>query len=253
MKRVLVIDSGVGGLNVLRELQKRCGCQNYLYFADSEYFPYGVKSKAEVQARVHKILSAFSDVVGMCVLACNTASSVFDEKCRAEYAFPIVDVIEPTVKDAAALTNTKHVVVLSTELTASCGVYERLFALNGIQARSVACPKLVTLAENRQPLKACEGVLFDVVKEVLQDDQSDVVVLGCTHFDWFIDKLRNEVGDSRHVVSSALSAAKQCQVLLQSVCPTTSNGGGTIYLTSSKKHTVYKFSQHDVPFKLFSI
>ena len=166
MKQVLVLDSGVGGLNLLRGLQRLCPYADYLYFADGEYFPYGNKSKAEVRERVRKILDTFADSVGLCVLACNTASSVFDDGCRALFDFPVVDVIVPTVAQVALQTNTKHVTVLSTELTAQCGVYVGAFAERGITAHSVACPNLVTLAESFVEPTSATDEIADALADV---------------------------------------------------------------------------------------
>ena len=75
MKQVLVLDSGVGGLNVLRGLQRLCPYADYLYFADGEYFPYGNKSKAEVRERVRRILDTFADSVGLTTVAVRCLTS----------------------------------------------------------------------------------------------------------------------------------------------------------------------------------
>ena len=252
VKQVLVLDSGVGGLNVLRGLQRLCPQVDYLYFADGEYFPYGNKSKAEVRERVRKILDTFADSVGLCVLACNTASSVFDDGCRALFDFPVVDVIAPTVAKASLLTNTKHVTVLSTELTAQCGVYVGAFAERGITAHSVACPNLVTLAESFVEPTSATDEIADALADVKRTD-SDVVVLGCTHFDWFAEQIQAVVGQDCHVVSSSLCAAEYCQALLEKQSFSPSHQGWTTYLTSSKKHTVSCFCGHDMLFRSFYI
>ena len=93
--QILVVDSGLGGLNVLRLLQKSMPHRNFIYFADEAYCPYGEKSTECVKTRVVKIVDVFKHVACATVLACNTASVCAGDELRQAYA-PLFDVVLPT-------------------------------------------------------------------------------------------------------------------------------------------------------------
>ena len=110
----------------------------------------------------------------------------------------------------------------------------------------------VTLAESFVEPTSATDEIADALADVKRTD-SDVVVLGCTHFDWFAEQIQAVVGQDCHVVSSSLCAAEYCQALLEKQSLSPSHQGWTTYLTSSKKHTVCNFSQHDMLFRSFYI
>jgi glutamate racemase len=180
-----IFDSGVGGLTVVKELLRRHPEASFEYLGDTARSPYGTKG-GETIIRYALEDAAFLVARGASaiIVACNTVSAHALDALRSAYpALPIIDVIEPAVRVAAA-SSRGRVGVIGTRATISSGVYEsKLRAIRPeIEVVSVACPLFVPLVE--------EGWLDDpVTKEIaarylapLKDRGIDTLVLGCTHY-----------------------------------------------------------------------
>ena len=177
-----VIDSGVGGLTVLRQLQRDFPDCNYVYLADSAYCPYGVKQPHEIQRRVETLINALQDNgVIAAVIACNTAS-VFADVFRAKFNIPIYDVIAPTCKYVASVTRIKRVALLATDATVNSGVYQRELATRDIAVKAFRCSSFVPFVEgNNIDTSECSNVVASTLSS-LKNCDVDTVILGCTHF-----------------------------------------------------------------------
>lgn len=183
------LDSGVGGLSVLREALALMPNENYLYYADTDNTPYGTKTKEEVKKLVFNAVEFLtSKKIKALVIACNTATSASVEDLRRKYDFPIIG-MEPAVKPAVAksLNGGKRVLVLSTALTLKEEKFQNLVTRvdPGHIVDGLAAPRLVEFAER---------LIFDgpevesYFRELLPWDRIDsygTMVLGCTHFPFF--------------------------------------------------------------------
>ncbi|MCB1412963.1 MAG: aspartate/glutamate racemase family protein, partial [Xanthobacteraceae bacterium] len=112
---ILVFDSGLGGLTVLREIVRAQPEVRDVYVADDAFFPYGQHSEAELIARVVPLMG---DLIAahrpdLVVIACNTASTLVLSHLRAAYQVPFVGTV-PAIKPACARSKTKRVSVLGT-------------------------------------------------------------------------------------------------------------------------------------------
>ena len=177
-----VIDSGVGGLTVLKNLQELCPECDFVYLADSEYCPYGTKPFDQIFTRVFSLVEYLqSRGAEAIVLACNTAS-IFASSLRAKFSLPIYDVIAPTCKLVAATTQTKRVALLATNATVKSGAYSAYLNDCGITVVSFKCSSFVPFVEqNLLDTTECE----EAVRAALHDlpyCNVDSVILGCTHF-----------------------------------------------------------------------
>lgn len=189
MTRILVFDSGVGGLSILSEISRVLPEASFVYVADTAFFPYGTKPEAVLIERVPSVLTEaireFRPDIG--VVACNSASTVALEAIRARVDIPIVGTV-PAVKPAASLSRSKVIGLLATP-----GTIERDYTDDLIKEFALGCrvirhgsSELVALAEN----KIIEGAvshadLHAATQDMfLQDpnEEIDVVVLACTHF-----------------------------------------------------------------------
>jgi glutamate racemase len=189
VQRILVFDSGIGGLSVLSEIQKKRPYDHYIYLADNAAFPYGQLSETVLVARVSDVIGrailAFKpDVV---VIACNTASTLVLPTLRSLFDVPFVGTV-PAIKPAALTSRTKYISVLAT-----LGTVARDYTHGLIRTYAADChvtlvgsQKLATLAERDiaglspsdddiwREMEACfvhEGLL-----------KTDTIVLGCTHY-----------------------------------------------------------------------
>src|SRR5262245_50651678 len=118
VKRVLVFDSGVGGLSVFDAIAASGKALELDYAADNAWLPYGLKSDAELRARVPALLAALAGQWSpdLIVVACNTASTIALDAVRAAVSVPVVGVVPP-IKPAAALTRAGVIGLLATPAT----------------------------------------------------------------------------------------------------------------------------------------
>jgi glutamate racemase len=194
--RLLFLDSGLGGLTVLRSARAAVPEAQVLFIADDAGFPYGSKSEDALVFRLAGLVEgAVSDFKPDCiVLACNTASTVALQALRAAFPIPIVGTV-PAIKPAAALTASGLVSVLATPGTVAReytrGLIERFGG--GARFTLVGAPRLAALAEEA----ACGAVVEDaaIVEEIapcfVEEGglRTDVIVLGCTHYPLLLDRL----------------------------------------------------------------
>lgn len=182
---IAVLDSGVGGVSVLRELCAVMPNENYIYFGDSANAPYGTKSKAEVLDITERNLDRLMDLgIKALVIACNTATSAAAKVLREKHSDLIIIGIEPAIKPAAVMLNNPRVLVMATPLTLKeekfCALVERFSDKEEIIP--LPCPGLVELIESgdiggRAVKEYLSSLLAPYTREKI-----DAVVLGCTHY-----------------------------------------------------------------------
>ena len=147
---ILVFDSGLGGLTVLREIVRARPDAHYIYVADDAFFPYGHHSEEQIIARVVPLIGELisSHAPDLVVIACNTASTLVMSHLRGEYSVPFVGTV-PAIKPACAASKTKRVSVLGTKGTVKREYTRRLihdFA-QGCEVTLVGSAELASLAE----------------------------------------------------------------------------------------------------------
>jgi glutamate racemase len=210
--KIGVFDSGVGGLTVLKELVPKAPHAEYLYFGDTARLPYGSKS-AETVARYTISACKFLRQHGaeMMVIACNTATSLALPEITKAMDVPVIGVVEPGADAAAKLSKTKNVAVIATAGTVGSHAYKRALAARGIEAHEQACPLFVPLVEEGwvdHPVT--EQVAHIYMDEVFRNGSkdTDVLVLGCTHYPLLRPLLRRVVPNQVEIVDSAESTAE---------------------------------------------
>jgi glutamate racemase len=188
-KPLLIFDSGIGGLSVLRPIRALLPNAPIVYVADSAGYPYGTKSAAEIEARVPALLGRLAERFDpqLVVIACNTASTIALDAVRAALDLPIVGTV-PAIKPAAALSRTRAIGVLGTEATVRQPYVDRLaaeFAADCLVVRHGSA-ELVDLAEAKLRGEPVEPASFVPILDALYGrpggDRVDTVVLACTHF-----------------------------------------------------------------------
>ena len=195
--KILIFDSGVGGLTVYREVAAARPDATYVYVADDAGFPYGNQPEAALIARV-------IDVVGkaiaehkpdLVVVACNTASTLALAELRARFAVPFVGTV-PAIKPACAQSTSKRVAVLGTQATVGREYTRALIRefASGCDVVLVGSPRLAGYAEAE--LAGAPVADADIAAEIApcfvdQDARrTDTVVLACTHYPLLIARFR---------------------------------------------------------------
>lgn len=188
------MDSGLGGLSVLKEAMKIMPYEDFIYFGDSKNAPYGTKSQEEIRELTFKVVEYLLDrgIKGLAV-ACNTATSAAVRILRQELPeLPIVG-IEPAVKPAVEKSQGGRVLVLATPMTIAQEKYQALINKYREQANiiSIPCAGLMEFVE-KGILKGreLESYFKEKIGPFIEKD-TETMVLGCTHYPFLKEELNN--------------------------------------------------------------
>jgi glutamate racemase len=205
-----IFDSGVGGLTVARAILDQLPGERLRYVGDTANAPYGPLPLAEIRRRTLELTDALvAEGVKALVIACNTASAACLRDARERYGVPVVEVVVPAVRRAAATTRNGRVGVIGTTATIGSRAYDDAFAAApNVTLTTVACPRFVDFIERgitsgRQILGLAQGYL-----DPLQQADIDTLILGCTHYPLLTGVLQIAMGDQVTLVSSAEETAK---------------------------------------------
>lgn len=215
--RILVFDSGVGGLSVARCIHETLPGAELVYLADNAGFPYGDQPEPVVIERCTTLIRRALEEIpcDVVVVACNTASTVVLPRLRALIDVPVVGVV-PAIKPAAGQTANRRIGVLATPATVRRPYLDRLideFA-GDCQVVRVGHPALVRWAEQLvRGIPVPEAELQEVLAP-LKRSGVDTVVLGCTHYPLLLDALKTALPEVLHWVDSGDAIARRVQFLL---------------------------------------
>ncbi len=191
-----IFDSGVGGITVLKEIQKELPNEDYIYLGDTENFPYGEKSQDEiVKLAIKNVEYLIKKDVKIIVIACGTATSQAIESLHLKFDIPIVGIIEPTIQYVKK-QKYKEIGVIATEGTIRNGAWEKKLKENipNINVISRACPMLATIAEEgRATGEEGRNAIREYMK-TFKEKRIDKIILGCTHFPIYEQVIRKELG-----------------------------------------------------------
>jgi glutamate racemase len=194
--RVLVFDSGMGGLTVAGALRASTPGAELIYVADDAVFPYGALDDEPLVARAAAVIRHFAarERADLVVVACSTASTLVLPVLRAELAIPVVGTV-PAIKPAVAASKSGVIAVLATAGTIRRAYTAELvqrFA-EGCQVRLVGAPRLAGFAERiLRGEEVADALLQDEIAPCFAEAggrRTDVVVLACTHFPLLRERL----------------------------------------------------------------
>jgi len=216
---IVVLDSGLGGLTVVRSLRGVLAQEDILYFGDTARVPYGSKSAATVTTFVRQIIAYLQPYNPKhIVIACNTATALAMQTIRQELPhLSISGVIEPGARaavEAAGEQLRPLIGVIGTEATIRSGAYEKAILRRRQYARVIcrATPLLVPIIEEGRPTD--DPVVSLAVRQYLKpliEQQINVLVLGCTHYPIYKELIAQAVGPSVAVIDSADKCAEDVQ------------------------------------------
>jgi glutamate racemase len=213
-----MFDSGVGGLTVARAVIDLLPHEDLLYFGDTAHLPYGPRPPEEIKKFSLEIMDALiAEDVKLLVIACNAASSTALDDARARYSVPIVSVIEPGVRAAAAATRSGRVGLIGTVATIASRAYERAMnaSRSDVELFAQACPAFVDFVErgdttSPELLRTAQRYLAPLVEAGV-----DTLILGCTHYPLLSGLIQYVVGEDVVLVSSAQETAKEVYAQLR--------------------------------------
>ncbi|MEM7327265.1 MAG: glutamate racemase [Pseudomonadota bacterium] len=236
--KVLVFDSGMGGLTVAREIQALAPTLAVDYAADSGFFPYGDKSDQSLRDRLPEVAKALCQVArpDVFVIACNTASTLALQDVRAALDIPVVGTV-PAIKPAAQMTRTGTVGLLATPGTVRRAytadlIDEFAAGVNVILHGSIALVRMAEQVASGHPVplesfRIAQSPLF----ESAGGDQIDTVILACTHFPLIRGELAATVPHAVNFIDSGEAIARQTLRVLADAKGGRKNGGN-VWVTS---------------------
>lgn len=175
--KIAVIDSGLGGLDILNKLLNKYPHNEYIYLCDNLNCPYGVKKKDEVNELIIKILDYLESInINLLVVACNTISTFIDN-IRQNYSYPIYTILDYNAKILNERYKYKKVSIIATALTIRSEAY--FYKTNDIDIQFVNGSYLTKLIEDND-IEKIEKEIKTLIKQC--DKDSDAILLGCTHY-----------------------------------------------------------------------
>jgi glutamate racemase len=232
-----VFDSGVGGLTVLKELAAALPSERFVYLGDTARVPYGGKSAETVTRYSLEIANHLirRHDIKLLVVACNTASSLALPTMRKIYRIPVVGMVDPCVRRAAALARKADIGVIGTTGTVRSGAYEEAIrtAIPAARVRAIPCPLLVSLAEEGWTDNAITRAVVAEYLSPFRASVPDALILGCTHYPVLKGAIREYLGEGAVLIDSGEEAARVVDILLSEtgVRRTGGPGGAEILVT----------------------
>ncbi len=242
--RILLFDSGMGGLTVARAVRDTLPEAHLIYAADNAAFPYGAWEENALVARIVEVVGKLIDRVkpDIAVIACNTASTLALAALREAYSIPFVGTV-PAIKPAAAMTRSNIIGVLATP-----GTVSREYTHSLIHTYAFHCQvflhgarRLAELAE--QKLKGQEPDMEEIRAEITPvfrtrgGKRTDVVVLGCTHYPLLVGEIEKVAPWPVTYLDPAPAIARRVSDVLRTAGAEVSGdvpAHGTVILTSAK-------------------
>ena len=213
-----VFDSGVGGLTVAREIMRNLPAEKIVYFGDTARVPYGNKSRETIIRYSRQILHFLKEQqVKAIVVACNTASAFALDAVSEGLEIPILGVIEPGAKVAAAQTRNNRIGVIGTAGTVGSRIHEQYLKRLNPELTVVGqpCPLFVSLVEEGWIQDPVTTLVAQRYLETLKQAEIDTLILGCTHYPLIYETIRQVMGEGVRLVDPAYETALELRRLLE--------------------------------------
>ena len=211
-EKIVVFDSGVGGVSVLRHLRRLLPKERFLYFGDCANAPYGVRTTQQVRELTMTAISRLLDNhrVKALVIACNTATSAAIAQLRATYPEMIVIGIEPALKPAADRFPAGNIGIMATEVTLREKKLAQLMDRYGEKATvsRISAPGLVELVEQGKGRSPEAKALLEPILRPYAG-KLDALVLGCTHYPFAEAVIREILGEEPLILDGGEGTARE--------------------------------------------
>lgn len=210
------LDSGVGGLTVVKELMRQLPDETVVYIGDSRRAPYGPRPATQIRQFTWEMVNFLLEKdVKMIVFACNTATAVAWEEIRHQLTIPVLGVILPGASAAIKATTAGKIGVIGTAMTVGSDIYREKIQLLSphLTVSSLACPKFVPIVEsNETSSSVAKKVVYETLRPLV--GQVDTLILGCTHYPLLRPIIQNVMGKDVKLIDSGAECVRDISVLL---------------------------------------
>ena len=250
---IAFLDSGVGGLSVVKEVMRELPNENILFIGDTARNPYGNRKKEEV-IQFTRELSSFlvNKGIKMLVIACNTATALALDHLKKEFDIPIIGVIEPGSRSAVEASKNGEIYIIGTVRTIeSCEYQKHIHTLNpNLKVQGLAIPEFVEMVENNELSgQNAENKVREELKP-LKNTQMDTLVLACTHYPLLANLIQAELGQEIQLVDPAIASRKGIKnYLLENNLLNNENEkfGQAIFYTTAEKERFGEIARKWIP------
>jgi glutamate racemase len=215
-----LMDSGLGGLSVFKEIKEQLPRENIIYIGDTVHAPYGEKTDVQIRDYVISIIDfLFQKDAKIIIIACNTATAIALEGVEKEFPVPIIGVIQPGAYEATVRTKNNRVGIIGTEVTIRSKGYEEIITrINpSIATFSNSCSNQLIREMEEKALRN-EDTIKDLLEECLKpiiNNNIDTLVLGCTHYPFLKKYIEQVINTEICLVDPARATVKQAKNLLE--------------------------------------
>lgn len=212
-----VIDSGVGGLTVAKEIMRQLPKENIMYIGDTARCPYGPRPSEEVRQFTWEMTDyLLNQNIKMLVIACNTATAVVLEEIQHKVDIPVLGVIEPGARAALKSTNNHRIGIIGTNGTIKSNAYpSALRELHDkVEVESLACPLFVPLVESGNFEGEEARRIVEETLKPFRNSEIDTLILGCTHYPLLKPIIQEFIGPKVKLISSGEETASEVSAIL---------------------------------------
>jgi len=241
-----VLDSGIGGLTVAREIIRMMPGERIIYAGDTARYPYGNRSDETIRSfALQGAKALLAKDIKLLVVACNTISAVALETIEKNaHDVPVIGAVLPGVRAAVLRTADRAIGVIGTPATIRSGIYKKAICRieASITVHETATPLLIPLVEAMMLDHDITRLTTQFYLYEMIDLGVDCLILGCTHYPPLIEVVQGTVGTRVQIIDSALWTAKEVQDILTALdlCNTESNGETekhAFFFTETPLHT----------------
>jgi len=206
-----IFDSGLGGLTVLKALQRALPKESFIYVGDTAHVPYGNKSLEAIiiySKRIAKFL--INQKVKLIIIACNTSSALALKALKQTFDLPILDVITPVQKIISLKSTPIKIGVIGTHNTIASGAYRKAIKPKNkkIQIFEQACPLFVPIIEEGLQNDSIASLAVKKYLTPLINKNIQLLILGCTHYPLIKETIQRNIPKKIQIVDSANSMAE---------------------------------------------
>ena len=237
-----IFDSGLGGLTALAALQRLLPDEKIIYFGDTARMPYGTKSVPELRIMARQNMELLDGCgVKTILAACGTVSSIAPDVLKA-YPLPVFNVVDAPVEEISKLDDEAPIGIIATQASIQSRVYERKIAAvcPGREILPIACQDFVRLIESGH-LDNRDAEVRESVRGYLEPMKRrgvGTLLLGCTHFGFLADAIRDFLGENVRLVSASDCAAGSVRDYLVSHSMTGTEGGVRCLTSGSREQFI---------------
>lgn len=200
------LDSGIGGLTVVKAAQEQLPNEQFMYIGDTARMPYGPRPAQEVIDYTFQMANFLIETknIKLLVIACNTATARALPLLQAKLSIPVIGVIQSGAEAAVRMTKSNHIGLIATQGTVTSGIYEKEMAklAPNVVIQAQPEPDFVTLVENDDYQSEHAKKLVANHLSHFADNTVDTLILGCTHFPLLAPFIQSAVGSQVKLIDA---------------------------------------------------